>query len=68
MANKKLNIKVDYDEEKLKAIRLFLEKKSVVLEEELGSYLDKLYQKSVPKDVRTFIENSLGKEESSNEN
>lgn len=68
MGNKKVQFKMDYDEEKLKAIRLFLEKKHVSLEEELSLYLDKLYEKNVPKDVKIFIENSFVKEENLNEN
>lgn len=68
VGNKKVQFKMDYDEEKLKAIRLFLEKKHVSLEEELSLYLDKLYEKNVPKDVKMFIENSIVKEENLNEN
>lgn len=53
---KKVNITISYDEEKLNALRLYLEQKGVHTEDELSKALDTLYSKTVPAGVREFIE------------
>lgn len=53
---KKISISVSYDEEKLSALKLYLEQKDTQVETELEKSLDMLYQKTVPAGVREFIE------------
>ncbi len=53
---KKIGIKVDYSEEKLMALNTYLEKKDTDLSMEIEEYMDKLYEKFVPTQVREFIE------------
>lgn len=57
---KKVNITISYDEEKLNALRLYLEQKGVHAEDELSKALDTLYSKIVPAGVREFIELRCG--------
>lgn len=58
---KKVTINISYDEEKLSALKLYLDKKDVNVEDELKNYIDKLYIKSVPIGVREYIEIRSGK-------
>ena len=53
---KKTTINISYDEEKLSALKIYLEQKSLELEDELIKELDTLYTKNVPANVREFIE------------
>ncbi len=53
---KKIGIKVEYSEEKLMALNTYLEKKETDLSMEIEEYMDKLYEKFVPSQVREFIE------------
>ena len=53
---KKANITVSYDEEKLNAVRLFLEQKNLKLENELTALIDTLFKKHVPASVRDYLE------------
>lgn len=54
---KKVNISVLYDEEKMSALKLYLEQKSnTKITDELEKALDTLYSKTVPISVRSFIE------------
>ena len=53
---KKANITVSYDEEKLNAVRLFLEQKNLKLENELTAIIDTLFKKHVPASVRDYLE------------
>ncbi len=53
---KKIGIKVEYSEEKLMALNTYLEKKDTDLSMEIEEYMDKLYEKFVPSQVREFIE------------
>ncbi len=53
---KKIGIKVEYSEEKLMALNTYLEKKETDLSMEIEDYMDKLYEKFVPSQVREFIE------------
>lgn len=53
---KKTNITIQYDDEKLRAIRIYSEKKGSSVEDELADCLHKMYEKHVPKDAREYIE------------
>lgn len=53
---KKTTINITYDEEKLSALKLYLEQKDLQMENELVKALDILYAKNVPTGVREFIE------------
>ena len=50
------NIQVSYEASKLKALIQYMDKKEVTLQSELSAYLDKLYEKYVPVQVREFIQ------------
>lgn len=52
---KKINLTVSYEEEKVKALRWYLEQKGARLEDELGKAVDILFQKNVPANVRNYI-------------
>lgn len=52
---KKATICISMDEEKLSAVRMYLEKKNVDLDETMAGQLEKLYEKFVPLNVREFI-------------
>lgn len=48
-------ITLSYDEEKVTALKLYLEQKDSTVEVEMGKALDALYAKTVPAGVRDFI-------------
>lgn len=50
------NIQVGYEASKLKALIQYMDKKEVTLQSEMSTYLDKLYEKYVPVQVREFIQ------------
>ena len=50
-------IQIGYEASKLKALIQYMDKKEVTLQSELSAYLDKLYEKYVPVQVREFIQN-----------
>lgn len=52
---KKTTLTVSYDEEKMAALKLYMEQKGTAVEKELAKALDTLYAKSVPAGVREFI-------------
>lgn len=52
----KKSVTVAVHEEKLSAIEMYLEQKNTTLEAELDKYIDQLYQKNVPQNVRDFID------------
>lgn len=52
----KKTISVPIDEGKLSAIEMYLEQKNTTLTVELDRYIDQLYGKIVPQNVREFIE------------
>lgn len=62
---KKISVTVQYDEEKLNTLKLFLEKKNVNINDEIVKYIDSLYTKNVPAAVRDFFEMKLGSEKTS---
>ncbi len=45
-----------FDAEKLKAIKIYMNRKGVALESELAEQLKKLYERYVPVNVREYIE------------
>ena len=57
---KKATITLSYDGEKLSALRLYLEQKGGTLEEELQQAVDTLYAKTIPANVRGFLDLRAG--------
>lgn len=53
---KKDAISISLDSERLRAIKKYMEKKEVDLEDELVDQLQKLYEKYVPVNVREYID------------
>ena len=53
---KKITVTVSFDEEKLSALKMYLEQKGQTVEEELEKSLTALYQKGVPVGVREFLD------------
>ena len=53
---KKSTINIAYDEEKLSALRLFLTQKNLDLDKELDAYLDRLFSRHVPQNVRDYLD------------
>ena len=53
---KKSTINIAYDEEKLSALRLFLTQKNLDLDKELDTYLDRLFSRHVPQNVRDYLD------------
>ena len=49
-------VTVSFDAAKLKAIKLYMNRKGVALEAELAEQLKKLYERYVPVNVREYIE------------
>lgn len=49
-------VTISYDEEKLAALRLYMEQKNLSVETELTQALENLYTKNVPANVRDFID------------
>jgi len=64
---KKFQFTVEYNEEKIKAIKVSLKDKGKELDEEIIKYLDVLYNKNVPKLLKKYIEADF-KEEDKSEN
>ena len=52
----KRSVAVSVNEEKLSAIEMYLEQKNTTLAAKLNKYVDQLYQKNVPQNVRDFID------------
>lgn len=52
----KKSISISVGEEKLSAIEMYLEQKNTTLAAELDKYVEQLYQKNVPQNVRDYIE------------
>ncbi len=49
-------VTVSFDAAKLKAIKLYMNRKGIALEAELAEQLRKLYERYVPVNVREYIE------------
>lgn len=54
--NRFSTVQVEYDSEKLEAVRFYLRDKSSTVERELSDALDAVYKKNVPAQVREYIE------------
>lgn len=52
-------INVFFATEKLEALRFFMDKKDLSIEQELKDYLDKTYEKAVPSQVREYVESRM---------
>lgn len=52
----KKSVTVSESEERLSAIEMYLEQKNTTLAAELDKYIDQLYLKTVPQNVRDFID------------
>ena len=52
----KKSVTVNVSEERLSAIGMYLEQKNTTLAAELDKYIDQLYLKTVPQNVRDFID------------
>lgn len=57
---KTASITVSFDEEKLNALKMYLEQKDIKTEDELVKALEILYTKTVPAGVREFIDMRSG--------
>jgi hypothetical protein len=53
---KKATVTINYDEEKISALRLFLEQKGLTLDAELESFVSKLFKRVVPQNVQEYLE------------
>lgn len=53
---KKVSVTVLYDDERIKPIRKFMNKKELSLEDELVKVIDSFYKKYVPVQVREYFE------------
>jgi len=62
---KKFQFKVEYNEEKIKAIKVSLKDKNKELDEEIIKFLDGLYNKNVPKLLKKYIEEDFKEEDKS---
>ena len=51
----KKTVMVSFDDEKLSALKMYLEQKGLTVEGELEKSLESLYTKTVPAGVREFI-------------
>lgn len=52
----KKSVSISVNEEKLSAAEMYLEQKNTTLAAELDKYVEQLYQKNVPQNVRDFID------------
>jgi len=57
---RKASITISFDEEKLSALKMYLEQKNMNVEDELEKAVDILYTKNVPAGVRDFIDMKSG--------
>lgn len=57
---KKTNITITFDEERLSALKMYLEQKGQTVEGELENMLEIIYTKTVPVGVREFINMKAG--------
>ncbi len=53
---KKANLQVSFDADKLNALRFYMQKKEMNVEDELQDHISKFYQKVVPAQVREYVE------------
>lgn len=55
-------LKLQFPTEKLDALRFFIAKKDLDIEQELKDYLDKTYERLVPANVREYLESRIEQE------
>lgn len=55
-------IKIGFSEAKLEALEFFLRENDNTVERSLKEYLDKVYEKTVPQQVRKFVESKIESE------
>ncbi|MCB2295896.1 DUF6103 family protein [Clostridium algoriphilum] len=60
---KKIQLKVEFNEEKMKAIKVSLKDKNKDFDTEIIKFLNGLYNKNVPKSLKSYIEIDLEPEE-----
>lgn len=53
---KQVNIQFAYDDERLEALRIYLAESDSTIEDELTAALDAVYKKTVPSQVRSFLD------------
>ena len=53
--NKKSIVQIEYDAEKVEALRFYLGERNVTLENELLEAMDAIFRKNVPAQVRGYI-------------
>lgn len=53
---KKVSVTIQYDEEKLSTIKICMEKKGLNINDEIVKFIDSLYTKQVPAQVRDFFD------------
>lgn len=53
---KRINVTISFDDEKLAALKMYLEQKSLKTEIELEKQLEILYKKYVPSDVQGYLD------------
>ena len=53
---KKATVTVSYDEEKLDALKKYLTKKGIDLDDEMVKSIDTLYSKNVPSAVKEYLD------------
>jgi len=52
----KKSVSISVNEDKLSAVEMYLEQKNTTLAAELDKYVEQLYQKNVPQNIRDFID------------
>ena len=52
-------IKITFEEVKMEALEFFLREQNTTVEKVLKEHLDKTYEKSVPQQVRKFVESKI---------
>ena len=53
---KKISVSIMYEDEKLNAVKMYMEQRDLDFKEELEKSVDSLYAKYVPANVREFID------------
>lgn len=53
---KKTSVSITYEDEKLNAVKMYMEQRDLDFKEELEKSVDSLYAKYVPSNVREFID------------
>lgn len=59
---KKVTISIQYEDEKLSALKFFAGQKGVDIDKEIPALMEKLYTKYVPQKVRDYLAEKTGEE------